>query len=219
MNTNPNPRPSTAGLWKPAVMITLAFTVLTGVIFPLAVYGAGQLLFPRQANGSLIQNAQGQTIGSELIGQNFTKPEYFHPRPSAAGSGYDGANSSGTNLGPTSDKLINGIMDDPATKDVDESYAGINNLAAAYREENKVPADVKLPADAVTRSSSGLDPHISPANALLQATRVAAARGMKVEEINGLIEAHTEGRFAGVYGEPRVNVLKLNLALDAQKGN
>lgn len=209
--------PRRSGIWRPALTLTLVFVVITGLIFPAVIWGLGQAVFPHQANGSLIKDGQGKVVGSELLGQNFTRPEYFHPRPSAAGAGYDGANSSGTNLGPTSDKLINGIDDDPETKDADESYAGINDLAEAYRKENGVPAETKLPADAVTRSASGLDPHISPANALLQAQRVADARGMGVEEVKTLIANHTESRFAAVYGEPRVNVLKLNIALDNTK--
>lgn len=208
------PKPS--GIMRPAIVLTLVFVVLTGIVFPLTIFGVGQALFPYQANGSLIKDAKGNVVGSELLGQNFTKPEYFHPRPSAAGSGYDGANSSGTNLGPTSDKLINGIKDDPETKDADETYLGINDLAKAYRQENGLPADAKLPADAVTRSGSGLDPHISPENALLQADRVAKARNMGLETVRKLVEDNTEGRFIGIYGEPRVNVLRLNLALDAQ---
>lgn len=206
------PRPS--GIWRPAIMLTLVLTVLTGLIFPLIVWGVGQAVFPKQANGSLIQDASGNVVGSALLGQVFTKPEYFHPRPSAAGAGYDGANSSGTNLGPTSDKLVNGIDDDPSTKDADESYPGFNDLAVAYRAENDLTVDTKLPADAVTRSASGLDPHISPANAKLQAKRVARARGMKIEDVLALIDRSIEGRFAGVYGDPAVNVLKLNIELD-----
>lgn len=201
-------------LIRPAIMLVLAFVVVTGFIFPAVIWGIGQAVFPHQANGSLIKDAKGNVVGSELIGQNFAKPEYFHPRPSAAGSGYDANNSSGTNLGPTSDKLINGIADDPATKDTDETYLGIKQLAEQYRKENGLAADALLPADAVTRSGSGLDPHISPENAILQANRVAQARGMNVEDVKKLIEENTEGRFAGIYGDPRVNVLKLNLALD-----
>jgi len=203
-------------LW-PSIALTLWFIVITGLVFPFAIWGIAQAAFPHQANGSLINNAQGQAIGSEIIGQNFAKPEYFHPRPSAAGSGYDAANSSGTNLGPTSDKLINGIADDPSTKDVDESYAGIKQLADTYRTENGLPADTILPADAVTRSASGLDPHISVANARFQADRVAKARGMAKEDVLKLIDDHTDQRFAGVFGDPGVNVLKLNLALDAKR--
>lgn len=204
-------------LW-PAIGLTLFFIVFTGLVFPLTIWGISQVVFPHQANGSPIKNAQGQVVGSELLGQNFTKPEYFHPRPSAAGSGYDAANSSGTNLGPISDKLINGIEDDPETKDADESYMGVKQLAAAYRETNGLSTKTKLPADAVTRSASGLDPHISVADANLQADRVAKARGMSVEDVLRLIEANTDPRFAGVFGEPGVNVLKLNLALDKKQG-
>lgn len=195
-------------------MLVLAFVVVTGFIFPAVIWGIGQAAFPHQANGSLIKDAKGNVVGSELIGQNFAKPEYFHPRPSAAGSGYDANNSSGTNLGPTSDKLINGIADDPKTKDTDETYLGIKQLAEQYRKENGLAPDAILPADAVTRSGSGLDPHISPENAMLQASRVAQTRGMSVDDVKKLIEENTEGRLAGVYGDPRVNVLKLNLALE-----
>lgn len=200
-------------IW-PSIALTLWFIVLTGLVFPFAIWGISQVAFPHQANGSMIKNTKGEIIGSELIGQNFGKPEYFHSRPSAAGSGYDAANSSGTNLGPTSDKLINGIADDPETKDVDESYAGVKQLAEAYRTENGLRPDLKLPADAVTRSASGLDPHISVANARLQTDRVAKARGMALEDVQKLIDSHTDPRFAGVFGDPAVNVLKLNLALD-----
>jgi K+-transporting ATPase ATPase C chain len=176
----------------------------------------GQLVFPFQANGSLLKDAKGNVVGSALIGQSFTKPEYFHPRPSAAGSGYDAANSSGTNLGPTSDKLINGLKDDPATKDVDESYPGFRDLAKAYREENGLAADAVIPADAATRSGSGLDPEISPGNAELQVARVAKARGLEATKVKELVAQNTAGRTLGLFGEPRVNVLKLNLALDSQ---
>jgi potassium-transporting ATPase KdpC subunit len=201
-------------IFRPAIVLTLVFVVLTGLLFPAAIWGIGQAAFPHQANGSLVKDANGKVIGSELIGQNFTDAKYFHPRPSAAGAGYDAANSSGTNLGPTSDKLINGIKDDPATKDADETYLGVKDLAAAYRKENGLSSNAKLPADAVTRSGSGLDPHISVENAMLQAERVARVNGMKLEDVEALIQQVKEGRFAGVYGEPRVNVLKLNLLLD-----
>lgn len=206
-----------SAIW-PSIALTLWFVVLTGLVFPFAIYGLSQAILPHQANGSLIKNAQGEVIGSEIIGQNFAKPEYFHPRPSAAGSGYDAANSGGTNLGPTSDKLINGIADDPKTKDVDESFAGIKQLAESYRHQNSLDADSVVPADAVTRSASGLDPHISPANARLQARRVASARGMSVENVQKLIDENTVPRFAGVFGEPGVNVLSLNLSLDKKQG-
>jgi K+-transporting ATPase ATPase C chain len=203
---------------RPAIMSVLVITVLTGFIFPFAITGIAQLLFPRQANGSLIER-NGKVIGSELIGQPFAKPEYFHPRPSAAGNGYDASNSSGTNLGPTSDKLINGIHKKlPDGKDDPGNFDGIKDLAAAYRQENNLPAGTPVPPDAVTRSASGLDPHITPANAELQAPRVAAARHMQVDAVMELVRQHTEGRQLGFLGEPRVNVLLLNLALDKEGG-
>lgn len=208
---------SFTALIRPAIALTAFFVVLTGLVFPGAVWAIGNVVFSHQANGSLVRNAQGQVIGSTLIGQPFTKPEYFHPRPSAAGAGYDASNSSGTNLGPTSSKLINGIKDDPTTPDVDESYAGYGDLAKAYREENGLPSDALIPADAATRSASGLDPDISPANAQLQANRVAQARNLTRESVVRLIEDHTTVRLLGILGEPRVNVLELNLALDALK--
>jgi K+-transporting ATPase ATPase C chain len=202
---------------RPAILLTVFFVVLTGIGFPVAVWAVGQVAFPHQANGSFIKDAKGNVVGSSLLGQNFTKPEYFHPRPSAAGAGYDAANSSGTNLGPTSDKLINGVKDDPATKDVDETYPGFRDLAKAYREENGLAADAVIPADAATRSASGLDPDISPANAELQIARVAKARGVGADKVRLLVEANTQGRTFGIIGEPRVNVLSLNLALDGMR--
>lgn len=198
---------------RPAVMSVVILTILTGFVFPLFITVIAQAAFPHQAKGSLITQG-GKVIGSELIGQTFTAPGYFHPRPSAAGAGYDAANSSGTNLGPTSSKQIQGIKDDPKTP-ADESYAGIPQLAKAYRTENGLPESSPLPADAVTRSASGLDPHISPANAGLQAGRVAKQRGLSADAVNRLIVEATEGRQLGFLGEPRVNVLKLNLALDS----
>ena len=199
---------------RPAIVLTILFTVFTGMLFPAVIWAGAQLLFPYQANGSLIRDSKGAAIGSELIGQMFFSAGYFHPRPSAAGSGYDAAGSSGTNLGPISSKLVRGIADDPASA-ANESFSGILDLAKRYREVNALAPDEKIPPDAVTRSASGLDPHISPANAALQTRRVAAARGRSVEEVAALVEAHVEGRFFGVLGESRVNVLKLNLALDA----
>jgi K+-transporting ATPase ATPase C chain len=199
---------------RPAIVLTAFFVVVTGLAFPVVVWGIGRVAFPSQAEGSLLRDAHGNVIGSALIGQTFTKPEYFHPRPSAAGSGYDAANSSGTNLGPTSDKLINGIKDDPATKDVDESYAGFRDLAKAYREENGLAPDAVIPADAATRSASGLDPDISPANAELQVARVATARNLDAARVRETIEQNTSGRALFFTGEPRVNVLLTNLALD-----
>ena len=200
----------------PALRATIVLAVLTGLLFPLAVTGLAQAMFPAQANGSLIRGANGKVIGSRLIGQSFTKPEYFHPRPSAAGAGYGAEASSGTNLGPTSSKLLEGIPDDPKTKDTDESYAGVKQLVQAYRTENGLSPDAKVPVDAVTRSASGLDPHISVANALLQAPRVAQARKLPVDQVEALVRKHTEGRDLGLLGEPRVNVLELNLALDQE---
>ena len=199
---------------RPALILTALFVLLTGALFPAVMWGAAQLLFPDQANGSLIRDRSGKVVGSRLIGQPFAQVKYFHPRPSAAGSGYDGASSSGTNLGPVSAKLINGIDDDPTTAGVDESFPGVNELAATYRSVNGLAATVVLPADAVTRSGSGLDPEISPANALLQLPRVAKARGVAESEVRALVEKQTKGRFLMIFGEPRVNVLELNLALD-----
>ena len=199
---------------RPAIVAVILFTIGTGLIFPLVITGAARVFFPRQAGGSLIQK-NGSVIGSELIGQNFATPGYFHPRASAAGSGYDASASSGTNLGPTSDKLINGIHKKTADgKDDPGNFDGVKGLATAYRLENGLPANASIPADVVTRSASGLDPHISPANAELQAERVAKARKMDVSKVRNLIESNTEGRTLGFMGEPRVNVLKLNLALD-----
>jgi K+-transporting ATPase ATPase C chain len=202
---------------RPALLLTVFFVVLTGLAFPAVVWAIGRVAFPSQAAGSLIKDAKGNVVGSALLGQTFTKPEYFHPRPSAAGAGYDAANSSGTNLGPTSDKLINGIKDDPATKDVDETYLGFRDLAKAYRAENGLADGAVIPADAATRSASGLDPDISPANAELQIARVAKARGLSPDRVRQVVSDNTSGRWLGIIGEPRVNVLKLNLALDGVK--
>ncbi len=200
---------------RPAIMSVLLITVLTGLIFPAIITVLSQMAFPAQAKGSLIER-NGKVVGSTLIGQNFASPKYFHPRPSAAGSGYDAGASSGANLGPTSSKFLKGIEDDPKTK-ADESFAGVSQTAAAYRKENDLALSTRLPADAVTRSASGLDPQISPANAELQAARVAKARGISVETVKQLIAQNTEARQLDVLGEPRVNVLQLNLALDAAK--
>jgi potassium-transporting ATPase KdpC subunit len=202
---------------RPAVLLTVFFVLLTGLAFPGVIWAIGQTVFPDQANGSLVRDAQGKLVGSTLLGQSFSKPEYFHPRPSAAGAGYDAANSSGTNLGPTSDKLIHGIKDDTATKDVDETYLGFRDLAQAYRQENGLAADQLIPADAATRSASGLDPDISIANAELQVARVARARKLSPERVRQVLAQTQSGRLLGVFGEPRVNVLALNLALDQLK--
>jgi potassium-transporting ATPase KdpC subunit len=210
----------------PGLVMVLAFTVITGLAYPLAVTGIAQLAFPGKADGSLVENAEGDVVGSSLIGQPFGEPRYFHPRPSAAGNGYctydDGeevepCSSSGSNLGPTNPKLLVGEEDDPAT-DEDEAVDGIEQRAAAYREENGLPADAEVPVDAVTASGSGLDPHISEANAHLQAPRVAEERGLTTEQVMEAIADHTTGRDVGFLGEPGVNVLELNLALDELQG-
>jgi len=197
---------------RPLLAVFATLLVITVVAYPLAVTGIGQALFHRQANGSLV-SVNGADVGSSLIGQQFTNAAYFHPRPSAAGNGYDASSGSGSNLGPTSDKLINGVHDasDPAS-----DFDGLKDRAKAFRAENGLSEDVVLPADAVTASASGLDPHISPATARLQVDRVAKARGVSADTIRALLDEYTEGRILGVFGEPRVNVLKLNLALDRQ---
>ena len=184
---------------RTSLVITLLLIVLCCVLYPLVVWAIGQGLFPHKANGSLVE-AKGNIVGSSLLAQGFAGPAYFHPRPSAAGQGYDAANSSGTNLGPTSKKLIEAVQ----------------QRVAYYRAENGLTPDSPVPADAVTSSSSGLDPHISPENANLQAGRVAKARGLSREEVVRKIAAHTEGRAFMILGEPRVNVLMLNLDLDGK---
>ena len=201
-----------------AIRVTLVFALLTGIFFPLIVTSLSQWWFPEQANGSLAIR-DGQVIGSSLLAQPFTQAQYFHPRPSAAGSGYAGEASGGTNLGPTSKKLFLGAEDDPATKNVDESFKGVKQLAALYRQENGLAPDSKVPADAVTRSASGLDPDISVANAQLQAPRVAHARNLKEAVVAQIVREHTKGRQFGFFGEPRVNVLALNLALDRARSS
>jgi potassium-transporting ATPase KdpC subunit len=199
---------------RPAIVSVLVFTIFTGLIFPSVITMFAKAIFPHQAGGSLIEQ-NGRVVGSEIIGQNFTAPGYFHPRPSAAGSGYDASASGGTNLGPTSDKLINGIHKKlPDGKDDPSNFDGIKDLAAAYRTENGLPGNAPVPPDAVTRSASGLDPHISPANAALQVGRVARARGLSEDQVEKLVAENTAGRQLGFLGEPAVNVLKLNLALD-----
>ena len=199
-----------------ALRATLVTLILTGILYPLAVTGAAQLVFPHRANGSLVVDDKGREVGSELIGQGFADPAYLHPRPSA--SGYDAANSSGTNLGPTSKKLRDGQPDDPATKDVDESFVGIKDLAVAYRTENGLAAGTEVPADAVTRSASGIDPDISPENAALQVARIARTRGVAAERVAAILQQYGDGRELGLFGEPRVNVLATNLALDRTFG-
>jgi potassium-transporting ATPase KdpC subunit len=182
----------------PAFMMMVVFIVITGLAYPLAVTGIAQGLFNDNADGSQVENTDGEVVGSSLIGQSFGEPEYFHPRPSAAGDGYDGSASSGSNLGPTNDDLLS---------DVEER-------ADAYRDENVLDADVEVPVDAVTASASGLDPNISVANARLQAPRVAEERGLDLDTVLKLVDDHTSGRDLGFLGEKRVNVLELNLALD-----
>ncbi len=189
-------------LIRPAIALTLVFVVLTGLLFPAAIWGVSQAAFPHQANGSMVVK-DGKVVGSELIGQTFAGPTFFHPRPSAAGSGYDASNSSGTNLGPTNPKLLEGA----------DGFDGVKQLAMAYRRDNGLAEDVKIPADAVTRSASGLDPHISPRNAGLQAIRVAKARGVSLDSIQKLVSECTEAPLLGVFGESRVHVLRLNLKL------
>jgi K+-transporting ATPase ATPase C chain len=241
-------------MWEqilPGLRIKIFFTIVLGIAYPLMMTGISQAIFPKQANGSLIR-AGNKIIGSEIIGQNFTKPEYFHPRPSSAGSGYDGTASAGSNLGPTSAKLLHGTtkLDDKKNEVVD--FDGLSLRIVHYCIDNGIAYDsstpldqfkdaggnlddVKLikafnnekaplvftpkeviPADAVTGSASGLDPEISPANAQVQAARVAKARNMSADQVNRLIAQFTDGPDLGLLGEPRVNVLKLNLALDQQ---
>lgn len=188
-------------MWQqigPAFRITLFFTVLTGLIYPLAITGVSQLIFPHQANGSLV-SAGGKSLGSELIGQNFTKPEYFHARPSAAGNGYDGTASGGSNYGPTNQKLLDRVKGD----------------LERFRKENPDYRG-QIPADLLTASGSGLDPDISPASADAQAPRVAEARGATLDQVERIIASATTGRTLAFIGEPRVNVLRLNLELDRQ---
>jgi potassium-transporting ATPase KdpC subunit len=233
----------------PGFRLTLIFTVLTGLLYPAVMTGVSELIFPKQANGSLV-TVGGKVVGSSLIGQPFAKPEYFHPRPSAAGNGYDATQSGGSNLGPTSAKLLHGTtkMDDKKNEVVD--FDGISLRVVHYCVDNDIPCessvpldqfkdshgdldDVKLikafnddktplrftpkapiPQDAVTASASGLDPHISPANAETQAGRVAKARGVSADQVKQLIAQFTDRADLGFLGEPRVNVLMLNVTLD-----
>jgi potassium-transporting ATPase KdpC subunit len=182
-------------LWI-SIAMTVVTTLLLGLIYPLVVTGLAQIIFPRQANGQLILK-NGKVIGSSLIGQGFTGPGYFHSRPSAAGNGYDAANSGGSNLGPTNQKLLDRVTAD---------------IARAQAENPHTP----IPVDMVTTSASGLDPHVTPANAQFQLPRVAKARGISVEQLQAVVSKYTEGRQFGILGEPRVNLLELNLDLDQQ---
>jgi len=235
----------------PGIRLTLAFTVLTGLVYPAVMTGISEVIFPTKANGSLI-TVDGKVVGSSLIGQSFAKPEYFHPRPSAAGNGYDATASGGTNLGPTSAKLMHGTTkkDDKNNDIVD--FDGVNLRIVHYCVDNDIPYDssvpldqfkdskgdlddvklikafnddkaplrfvskVPIPSDAVTGSGSGLDPHISPANAEMQVVRVATARAVDPEKIKALIPQYTDSADLGFLGEPRVNVLMLNIAMDRQ---
>lgn len=183
---------------RPAIVLTLVLCAITGVVYPGIVTGLAQLLFPRQANGSLVR-VNGRVVGSALIGQPFTQEWYFHSRPSAAGSGYDGTASSGTNKGPTDAKLADTLIADA----VNEAVATNGAVKG------------QVPTDMATRSASGLDPHISPANAMLQVARVASARAADSAAVRALVDRHIEGRQFGFFGEPRVNVLLLNIALDS----
>jgi K+-transporting ATPase ATPase C chain len=198
---------------RPTLLAVPLLTLVTGLGFPLALAALVRPLFPDRAEGSLILR-DGVVVGSRVIGQPFSGPGYFHPRPSAAGGGYDAAASGGTNLGPSNPKLVLGVRDDPATPGADESFAGVLALAEGYRRRNGLPPKAAIPVDAATRSGSGLDPQISPANAALQVPRVARERGLSEAAVRQLVAAQTRGRQLGLFGEPRVDVLALNLALD-----
>lgn len=183
----------------PGLVMVLVMSALLGIVYPLVMTGAAQLLFDDEADGSLVKR-DGETVGSRWIGQSFTRPEYLHPRPSAAGeNGYDGSLSYASNYGPTNEEFL----------------ATVEERVAAYREENGLAARVEVPVDAVTASASGLDPHISVGNARIQAARVASERGMTLDDVLAIVEDNTDERALGFLGEPGVNVLLANLALDA----
>ncbi|GCE13670.1 potassium-transporting ATPase subunit C [Tengunoibacter tsumagoiensis] len=224
---------------RPALMITVIFVIVTGFIYPAIVTGLGQLLFHNQANGS-IHMVNGKAVGSDLIGQQWSSAKYFHGRPSVtinASTGtpqpYSADNSSGSNLGPTNGSLLNGngsqvtiadgtpvpanatpVAGQKNTYTIPGSYAGVNNYADQFRKENHLSADTKVPSDMVTASASGLDPDISPESAYLQVDRVAQERGLDPAKVKQLVTDHIDGRFLWIFGEPHVNVLNLNIALD-----
>jgi K+-transporting ATPase ATPase C chain len=185
---------------KTSVTVTLVLLIICCGLYPLIVFGAAQLIYPKQANGSLVYDSDNKTIASTLLAQNFTADKYFNPRPSAAGTGYDSTSSGGSNLGATSQAL----------------HDAVKQRVADYRKANNLPDSQVVPADAVTASGSGLDPHISIKNAMFQLPRVAKARGMSEDDLKKLVDQYTDGRDFGIFGEPGVNIVKLNLALDGK---
>jgi K+-transporting ATPase ATPase C chain len=185
---------------KTSLIVTAILLVICCGVYPLVIFGAGQLLFPKQANGSLVLDGNGKPIASTLLAQNFTADKYFNPRPSAAGTGYDSTSSGGSNYGATSQAL----------------HDAVKQRVSDYRKANHLTNDQLVPADAVTASGSGLDPHISLKNAALQVPRVAKARGMSEDDLKALVVKYTDGRDFGILGEPGVNIVKLNLALDGK---
>ena len=185
---------------KTSLIVTVVLLIVCCGIYPLVIFGAGQLLFPRQANGSLVLDEKGNPVASTLLAQNFTADKYFNPRPSAAGTGYDSTSSGGSNYGSTSQAL----------------HDAVKQRVADYRKANNLPDSQPIPADAVEASGSGLDPHISLKNAALQLPRVAKARGMSEDDLKALVVKYTDGRDFGILGEPGVNIVKLNLALDGK---